>query len=231
MAYFLAIETATKVCSVAVFENNSLMAVKEENGDYSHAENLAVFADELLEKCSIKTSQLSAVFVSKGPGSYTGLQIGVSFAKGLCYALKIPLISIETLKSMAWGFINKNTSDLTKGYLVCPMIDARRMEVYTAIYQHDLVETKSVTADIIEEDSYLEFLARHQVFFIGDGANKCKDVIQHKHADFSSEVLPSAVYLGQLGYEKFEKKQFEDVAYFEPFYLKEFVALKGKKLV
>lgn len=230
MAYFLAIETATKVCSVAVFENTTLIALREEDGDYSHAENLAVFSDELMKECSIKAEQLSAIYVSKGPGSYTGLRIGVSFAKGLCYALKIPLISIETLESMAWGFNNKNKLD-SKEYLICPMIDARRMEVYVALYQHDLVALKPIVAEVIDERSYEEILGRDEVYFIGDGAKKCSEVIQHEHANFSIKVFPSAAYLGQLGYDRFKAEKFEDVAYFEPFYLKEFIALKGKKLV
>lgn len=230
MSYFLAIETATKVCSAAVFEDTTLIALKEEHGDYSHAENLAVFVDELLQESSLKTHQLSAVFVSKGPGSYTGLRIGVSFAKGLCYALKIPLISVETLRAMAWGFKNKNNLEQRK-YLICPMVDARRMEVYTALYGHDLLEVKPITADVIDKNSYQEFLEQQEVYFIGDGADKCRDVIQHKNGNFSLKGLPSAAFLGQLGYEKYANGLIEDVAYFEPFYLKEFVALKGKKLV
>lgn len=228
MAYLLAVETATKVCSVALFKNDELIAVQEEGGNYSHAENLAVFVNDLIQEAGLQFSDLDAVAVSKGPGSYTGLRIGVSFAKGLSYALNIPLISIETLQAMASRCYEEVKEP---NVLVCSMIDARRMEVYAAIYNRNLEVLKKVNADLITEDSYQEYLRRHKLYFVGDGAKKCSDVIRHENAVFLTDLLPSAKSFGQLAYRKFENKEFEDVAYFEPYYLKEFIALKGKKLV
>lgn len=229
MAYLLAIETATKVCSVGLFQDEKLILLKEEKGDYSHAENLAVFTEDILKESNILVTDLSAVVVSKGPGSYTGLRIGVSFAKGLCYSLKIPLISIDTLHALALGWIqNENTSV----DLICPMIDARRMEVYSSIYDINLDNIKTISADIIEVDSYSESLQNKSVVFIGDGAKKCEELLQAENRVFKSDFLPSAAFLGKEGFRKFQESEIEDVAYFEPFYLKEFVALKSsKKLV
>ena len=227
MAKLLAIETATKICSVALFEDSKLLGFKEQAGDYSHAENLAPFTNQLLNECDVHIKELAAIAVSKGPGSYTGLRIGVSFAKGLCYSLKIPLIAIDTLISIAWA-----KKDLLKtDELVCAMIDARRMEVYAEIYDANLKTLKKVSADIIDENSYSSFLEKSKVYFIGDGANKCKETLTHKNAIFEDSFQASAIYMGELAYKKLDNNTFEDVAYFEPFYLKDFVALKGKKLV
>jgi|TARA_B110000503_G_C7154005_1_gene416451 tRNA threonylcarbamoyladenosine biosynthesis protein TsaB len=228
MPYLLAIETATKICSVGLFKDGELLLLKEENGDYSHAENLADFTNQLLVKSKLDVKDLSAVVVSKGPGSYTGLRIGVSFAKGLCYALKIPLISIDTLHAIALGWVQSGSPEVD---LICPMIDARRMEVYSAIYNSNLQSLKSISADIIEVNSYSELIQDKTVVFIGDGANKCQNLLQGEKRTFRGDFLPSAAYLGKEGYIKFQKSNFEDVAYFEPFYLKEFIALKSKKSV
>ncbi len=224
MAYLLALETATKVCSVALFDNDKLLISKEQNGSYSHAENLASFVESILKEVKVDTKELSAIAVSKGPGSYTGLRIGVSFAKGLCYALNIPLISIDTLKSMAWG------CEVEEEALICPMIDARRMEVYAAVYTANLEELKPIAADIIDETSYADYLKGKKVYFIGDGASKCEAVLTHENAVFK-ESFPSAKYMGALAFSKYSAQDFEDVAYFEPYYLKEFIAIKSKKLV
>lgn len=224
MAYLLALETATKVCSVALFKEEKLLLVKEQDGAYSHAENLAVFVEDVLKEAGVDINELSAVAISKGPGSYTGLRIGVSFAKGLCYSLALPLIAIDTLKSMAWG------CNVEADALVCPMIDARRMEVYAAIYNSQLEAVKPISADIVESTSYHEYLENQKVYFIGDGASKCKAVLTHKNAIFQ-EGLPSAQNMGSLAFTKFKNAEFEDVAYFEPYYLKEFIAIKSKKLV
>lgn len=229
MAYFLAIETATTVCSAALFKGDQLLACKEENGGYSHAEKLAVFIDELLKENQIDHSQLKAVLVSKGPGSYTGLRIGVSLAKGICFSLQIPLIAISTLKSMAWGA--KQSLNKLDDSSLCPMIDARRMEVYAAFYNSQLDIVREIQADVIDENSYLDQLDKNKIYFFGNGAEKCVDVIKHENAHFIADFQPSAAFMGELGNEKYLSNKFEDLAYFEPYYLKEFKALKGKVLV
>jgi len=228
MTYLLAIETATKVCSAALFKDDELLAVKEEKGDFSHAKNLAVFTDLLLKESAVASNDLSGVIVSKGPGSYTGLRIGVSFAKGLCYALKIPLISIDTLHALALGFTETKKDSFD---LICPMIDARRMEVYASIFNNSLETVKPISADVIQSGSYSELIKDQSIVFIGDGAEKCKTLLMAEKRTFVTDFLPSAAYLGKEGFRKFKKTETENVAYFEPFYLKEFIALKGKKLV
>ena len=201
---------------------NKIIACKEEiNEQYSHAEKLTVFITELCKTQDFTIKDLDAVAVSKGPGSYTGLRIGVSTAKGLCYALDIPLISVSTLKAMACGMAQKEKSDL-----YCPMIDARRMEVYNAFYNSTNKEIRGIQADIIEAYSYQKELDK-KVLFFGDGAEKCKQMIQHPNARFIDGFFPSSKDMLEIANEKFAEKDFEDVVYFEPFYLKDFVA--GKK--
>ena len=222
MALFLLIETATKSCSVSLSSENKIIACKEEvNEQYSHAEKLTVFITELFKTQDFSIKDLDAVAVSKGPGSYTGLRISVSTAKGLCYALDIPLISVSTLKAMAFGMAQKEKSDL-----YCPMIDARRMEVYNAFYNSTNKEIRGIQADIIEACSYQKELDK-KVLFFGDGAEKCKQMIQHPNARFIDGIFPSSKDMLEIANEKFAEKDFEDVVYFEPFYLKDFVA--GKK--
>ena len=219
MALFLLIETATKSCSVSLSSENKIIACKEEvNKQYSHAEKLTVFITELFKTQDFSIKDLDAIAVSKGPGSYTGLRIGVSTAKGLCYALDIPLISVSTLKAMAFGMAQKEKSDL-----YCPMIDARRMEVYNAFYNSTNKEIRGIQADIIEACSYQKELDK-KVLFFGDGAEKCKQMIQHPNARFIDGIFPSSKDMLEIANEKFAEKDFEDVAYFEPFYLKDFVA-------
>ena len=219
MALFLLIETATKSCSVSLSSENKIIACKEEiNEQYSHAEKLTVFITELCKTQDFTIKDLDAVAVSKGPGSYTGLRIGVSTAKGLCYALDIPLISVSTLKAMAFGMAQKEKSDL-----YCPMIDARRMEVYNAFYNSTNKEIRGIQADIIEACSYQKELDK-KVLFFGDGAEKCKQMIQHPNARFIDGIFPSSKDMLEIANEKFAEKDFEDVVYFEPFYLKDFVA-------
>lgn len=226
MSLILGIETATKICSVALSGNGKLLALKEEGGAYSHSEKLTVFIQEILKQAGKSLKDLDAVAVSKGPGSYTGLRIGVSAAKGLCYGLDIPLISVSTLKAMA---LNKS---LPKKVLYCPMIDARRMEVYTALFDENNIEVEPISAKIIDEDSFAEELKEHQIIFFGDGADKCKETLGgNPNAIFSDKGLPSAEFVNQIALEKFSKQDFEDVAYFEPFYLKDFVATTPKKLL
>lgn len=222
MAYILALETSTTNCSVAISKQGKTIAIKEDNNqDYSHAEMLHQFIEDVLFKAQISINQLSAIAVSKGPGSYTGLRIGVSAAKGLCFSLNIPLIAIATLESLA------NQVQVPTG-LILPMLDARRMEAYTAIFNsnHELI--RPVKAEIFSDDSFLELLNKHQITFVGNAVNKLKGILQHTNAVFLTETLPSANELGALAYQQLKIGNTEDVAYFEPFYLKDFIALKPK---
>lgn len=223
MAIILNIETATKNCSVSLAKNGEVLALKElNNGNYSHAELLHQFINDCIAEAGVLKSEINAVAVSKGPGSYTGLRIGVSAAKGLCFALDIPLIAINTLEALSYA------TKIEKGCIV-PMIDARRMEVYTAIFDEHHQEIAQTTAKIVNEDSFLNYLSEHKVYFLGDGAMKCKEIITHNNAIFIDDKFPSASEMTRLSFKKFEQKQFEDVAYFEPFYLKDFIVIPEKK--
>ena len=234
MAKILNIETSTNVCSVALSENGKLIDYKESQEDKSHSTVLTVFIDEMLKQNNIQASQLDAVAVSKGPGSYTGLRIGVSVAKGICYAVDKPLIGVGTLQLMAWGVINSskldslNIDDIKKVWF-CPMIDARRMEVYSAFFDIDNKQKVKVSADIIDENSYKDLLDNRKIIFFGNGADKCKDIIKDRNAFFIDGAFPSAKDMIALSYQSFLDKNFEDTAYFEPFYLKDFVATISKK--
>src|SRR5690554_4411426 len=181
MNYLLCLETSTKVCSVALFNNSKLIDFEEKDGSYSHAENLAVFVDHVLKRQNVSYSNLSAVVVSKGPGSYTGLRIGVSFAKGIAYGAQIPLIALDSLSSLAWAAIH--LSKIKVDFFI-HMIDTRRMEVYVAVYHHNLNYIKGISANIIEKNSYKKYLSKGKVCFLGDGAEKCKSTIIHPHAVF-----------------------------------------------
>tara|TARA_B100000497_G_C7618026_1_gene371270 strand:- start:213 stop:884 length:672 start_codon:yes stop_codon:yes gene_type:complete len=223
MAYILNIETSTTNCSVALSKNGKVIGLKEDNSlEYSHAERLHIYIDEVLKTAQISKNQLNAIAISKGPGSYTGLRIGVSAAKGLCFALNIPLISVPTLEALAHQIENP------KGTIVA-MLDARRMEVYSAIYdvKHNLV--RSTAAEVLNPESYQELLELSSVYFIGNGVQKTKAIITHKNAQFVDNKLPSAKQMCALSFERFKTKDFEDVAYFEPFYLKDFIAIPSKK--
>jgi len=223
LAYILNIETATKNCSVALAFEGKLIAIKEINsGSYSHAELLHPFVKEVLEMAKISINQIQAIAVSKGPGSYTGLRIGVSAAKGFCFAQNIPLISIETLRSLAHSLaINEG--------VIAPLLDARRMEVYSAVFSSKHEQIRAIEAQIINENSFEEYLKQGQVYFLGDGAEKCKDLLTHSNAVFIDNQFPSAKEMCALSYVKYKKNDIEDVAYFEPFYLKDFVAVPQKK--
>ncbi|MGV3697055.1 tRNA (adenosine(37)-N6)-threonylcarbamoyltransferase complex dimerization subunit type 1 TsaB [Flavobacterium sp.] len=216
MAYILNIETATKNCSVSLAKNGVTVLCREiaEQG-YSHAEKLHVFIEELFKETGTSLQELAAIAVSKGPGSYTGLRIGVSTAKGLCYALGIPLISVDTLQVLA-----KKVS-VENGWIV-PMIDARRMEVYSAVFDARHNKSKDVQAEILTEESYVEMT--EPIYFVGDCQDKCQTVLTQANFHFLPEIVfPSANEMSALSFEKFSKKDFEDVAYFEPFYLKDFL--------
>ena len=200
-----------------------MVATRSERGDrFIHGERLHVLIKELLHENNVDFNALTGVCVGKGPGSYTGLRIGVSTAKGLCFALNIPLISVPTLEALAHQVENP------KGTIVA-MLDARRMEVYSAIYDAQHNETRPTEAEVLTSESYLELLELTAVYFIGNGVPKTKDLITHKNAQFIENKLPSAKQMCALSYDKFKTDAFEDVAYFEPFYLKDFIAIPSKK--
>ncbi len=219
MAYFLHIESSSTVCSVAISDNENFIALKELNNGYTHAENLHVFIQELLKEQNINSSELIAVSVSSGPGSYTGLRIGFSAAKGLAYALNIPLITIDTLKALSVFAVEQINDDT----LFIPMMDARRMEVYCAAYDKHLNHVIDQKALILTEDSVQEFLLGKPLYFFGDGMPKAKDLLAAlPRVHFIENVLPSAKSLVKLAFEKYQAGDFADTAYSEPNYLKEF---------
>lgn len=230
MALILNIETSTNVCSAAISRNGEVIDLLENFEGQSHASLLTVFIEKLFKQNSLQFSDLDAVSISEGPGSYTGLRIGVSVAKGICYAQNKPLIAINTLKAMAM-MAKETISDISQNALFCPMIDARRMEVYSALFDTDLNNYRKTIAEVIEENAYQEELINKPIYFFGDGANKCTDKIIHKNAIFNKDIYPSAKYMARLSQIAFEKNDFKDVAYFEPFYLKDFVATTPKKKV
>lgn len=221
--YILCIETATPTCSVALLQDGKVAGLRETDRKNSHAEVITLFIRELMDNHELDASHLDAVAVSMGPGSYTGLRIGVSTAKGLCYAGSKPLIAVGTLESMAAGALQR-TGAQPEDTIYCPMIDARRMEVYDALFDHTGKEIRETKAEIIDENSFSGLLKEHAVYFFGDGADKCRSVITHPNASFLDGFSPSAAYMAPLVMQKFKAGQFEDVAYFEPFYLKDFVA-------
>lgn len=222
MAIVLNIETATTNCSVSLSKDGETLVLKEDNSaGYSHAETLHVFIDDVFKRANIKPPEIDAVAVSKGPGSYTGLRIGVSSAKGLCYALNKPLIAIDTLESLA------HQLKIDNGFIV-PMLDARRMEVYSAIYKSNFELYREIKAEILTENSYSSILKTSKVYFIGSGVEKTKGLIQHPNAIYIEGKLPSANEMALLVNLKHKISDTEDVAYFEPYYLKDFIALKKK---
>lgn len=229
MSCILHVETSTKVCSVAVTEDGAVLFEKTDLNGPSHAVQLGVFVDEALSYIDNHGIPFDAVAVSCGPGSYTGLRIGVSMAKGICYGRELKLIAIPTLEVLCVPVLLYH--DLPDDALLCPMIDARRMEVYAAIYDRALHAVRPIGADIVDENSYLEYLEQHPVYFFGDGASKCREKITHPNAHFLPDIVPLAKYMGPLAEKAVAEERYEDVAYFEPFYLKEFVASKPKKLL
>ncbi|MBP9017239.1 MAG: tRNA (adenosine(37)-N6)-threonylcarbamoyltransferase complex dimerization subunit type 1 TsaB [Paludibacteraceae bacterium] len=224
----LHIETSTQVCSVALSNGTECIFSKFTNEEgMNHAKLLNGFIAEAMNVLNNDFHSLNAVAVSSGPGSYTGLRIGVSTAKGLCYGLNIPLISIGTLDIMAVAALNSINE---KDALLCPMLDARRMEVYAAIYNTDLEVVRPVAADIVDNSTYKEILDQNSVYFFGNGMNKCKPLLQqHAHAYFIDEVFPLAENMVPLALKAYQQKQFVDTAYFEPFYLKEFQTTTTRK--
>lgn len=223
MALILNIETSTTNCSVSLSNDEEILVLKEDNNlGYSHAEKLHLFIKEVIDSSGISKNNLDAIAISKGPGSYTGLRIGVSTAKGLSYSLDKPLISVSTLKALA------HQVKTDKG-LIIAMLDARRMEVYSAIFNYDFSEVRETKAEVLDTFSFNAELKKSQVYFIGNGVEKTKELINHNNAIFIEGKLPSASTMGIIVNNKYKKSDFEDVAYFEPYYLKDFVTIKSKK--
>lgn len=238
MAVILHIETATEGCSVAVSQDGANI-FKTDNfdelgqagkKDTNHSKRLGVFVDEAMSFTDNHGIPFDAVAVSSGPGSYTGLRIGVSMAKGICYGQNLKLISVPTLEILSVPVLLIH-DDLPEDAIICPMLDARRMEVYTAMYTRALRPIIEPQAKIIDENSFAEQLEKHPVYFFGNGSDKCKEVLKHPNAHFIDGIKLDAKYMAPLAEKKFLREEYEDVAYFEPFYLKEFVATKAKKLL
>ncbi len=229
MSCLLNIETATSVCSVALSVDNRLIFEKVSPDGPSHAAMLGVFAEEALTFAKQKSLKLDAVAVSSGPGSYTGLRIGVSMAKGLCFGYGIPLISVPTLEIIASKTIRQINA--SGDALYCAMLDARRMEVYAAIYTDQLKQVRETTADIVTNDTYSSYLQENKIYFFGNGSAKCKEVILSPNAVFIDDIYPLAADMIPLSTELFNTHTFVDTAYFEPFYLKEFIATTPKNKV
>jgi tRNA threonylcarbamoyladenosine biosynthesis protein TsaB len=235
MPTILYIETTTKACSVGLSYNGHLIALRESvNREYSHSSSLTVFIEEVMKEAGKEPAEIDAVAVSQGPGSYTGLRIGISAAKGFCHALDIPLIAVDTMQSLTKTAILKLArhdsldSPATIEAVFCPMIDARRMEVYYALYSYDLLVMQETKAEVIDANTFNKLLQDYKVFFFGDGAEKCQSVIKSCNAVFIDDIWPSAVGMLQEAEQKYGRGEFVDLAYFEPFYLKDFVAGKPK---
>ena len=230
MAVILHIETSTNVCSVAVSEDGQCIFDQVERGGMSHAEKLGTMVDEALSFTDNHAIPFDAVAVSCGPGSYTGLRIGVSMAKGICYGRDLKLISIPTLELLCVPpLLGEKIAD--EASLLCPMLDARRMEVYAGLYSRALKPVRPIQADVVTSETYQEWLDKGPVYFFGNGAAKCMDVINHPNARLIEDVEPLAKWMMPLAEHRFLNGQFEDVAYFEPFYLKDFVAKQPRKLL
>lgn len=224
MALILNIETSSTNCSVSLSNDEEILVLKEFNdAGYSHAEKLHVFIKKVIDSSGVPKNNIDAIAISKGPGSYTGLRIGVSTAKGLSFSLDKPLISVSTLEALAYQ-VNAEEG------LIVPMLDARRMEVYSAIFDANYEILREIKAEVLEEDSFSEYLESNKVQFIGSGVEKTENLIQHSNAIFIENKFPSASTMHFLSNKKYKKGDFEDVAYFEPYYLKDFIAIKSKKI-
>lgn len=229
MACILNIETSTDVCSVAVSENGTCIFKEEDHSGPNHAVKLGVFVDEALSFTDNHAIPFDAVAVSSGPGSYTGLRIGTSMAKGVCYARDLKLLAVPTLEVLCVPVLLRH--ELPDDALLCPMIDARRMEVYAAVFNRALRPVRATMADVVDQTTYKEFLDEHPVCFFGNGAAKCMEAIDHPNAHLIEGIEPLAKNMFPLAEKRFLREEFEDVAYFVPNYLKDFVALKPKKLL
>ena len=229
MATILHIETSTDVCSVAVSEDGQVIFDQEDHSGPNHAERLGTMVDEALSFTDNHAIPFDAVAVSCGPGSYTGLRIGVSMAKGVCYGQNLKLIAVPTLELLCVPILLREIPE--EDALLCPMLDARRMEVYAGIYDRGLKPIRPIHADIVDGDTYKAYLDEHPIYFFGNGAKKCQDAINHPNAHFIENINPIAKWMQPLAEQRFLNEQFEDVAYFVPFYLKDFVAKLPKKLL
>ena len=227
----ICIETATNLCSVALCDSAGVISLKESNDLKSHASLLTIFIGNIFKETGVSATDLKAVAVSKGPGSYTGLRIGVSVAKGIAYAASIPLIGIETTLSMFTGMSEKMKKDHRpdQDTLFCPMLDARRMEVYSALYNTSGIRIRDISAEIISADSFMSYPESNKIIFFGDGASKCREIIKRAESEFVDDFAMSAAHMHIPAYKAFESKHFEDVAYFEPFYLKDFITTTQRK--
>lgn len=230
MSCILSIDTSTNVCSVAVSQDGTCIFDKVDNSGSNHAEKLGTFVDEALAFVDSHELTLDAVAVSCGPGSYTGLRIGVSMAKGICYGRNIKLLAVPTLELLAVPILLHHES-IEEEALLVPMIDARRMEVYSAVYDRSLKAVRAIQADVVDGDTYKEFLDKGPVYFFGDGAEKCMEVINHPNAHLIKNIEPVAKNMFPLAEKRMAEGKFEDVAYFVPFYLKDFVAKQAKPLL
>ena len=230
MATILCIETSTDVCSVAVAQDNHVIFRNEDFNGPSHAVQCGLFVDEALSFAESHAIPLDAVAVSEGPGSYTGLRIGVSMAKGVAYGRNVPLLAIPTLQLLCVPVLLYH-EEIPENSLLVPMIDARRMEVYSAIYDRSLKEIRKIQADIVDSNTYLEYLERGPVVFFGNGSNKCKDVISHPNAIFIDNIHPLACNAAPLAEQRIRRNEIASTAYFEPIYLKDFQATKPKNLL
>lgn len=229
MSCILSIETSTDVCSVAVSQDGACIFSKEDHDGPNHAVKLGVYIDEAMSFADSHAIPLDAVAVSQGPGSYTGLRIGASMAKGICFGQDLKLLSVPTLQLMAVPVLLRE--EVEEGALLCPMLDARRMEVYSAIYDRALRTVRGIEANVVDADTYREYLDRGPVYFFGNGAEKCMPVINHPNARLIKGVEPLAKWMFPIAERRFLNGDFEDVAYFVPFYLKDFVAKESKKLL
>lgn len=226
MSLILSIDTSTKVCSVALHKEGKLLVINELYTEKSHSGMLTTLCENVVKHAGFSLQDLDAIAVAKGPGSYTGLRIGVSTAKGFCFALDKPLVAVNTLEAMAYQV--KDFYD--SRYLICPMIDARRMEVFCQIFDNEMNIILATEAKIIDEDSFLKLLEQNKIVFIGDGSAKCQEKITHPNAIFpKTEITPTAKTIGILATNLYEKSLFENVVTFEPFYLKDFVGTQAKK--
>lgn len=229
MATILHIETSTDVCSVAVSEDGQVIFQQDDHSGRNHAEQLGSMVDEALSFTDSHAIPFDAVAVSCGPGSYTGLRIGVSMAKGICYGRNLKLIAVPTLELLCVPVLLREIPE--EDALLCPMIDARRMEVYAGVYTRGLKPVREIRADVVDAETYKEFLDQHPVYFFGNGAKKCMEAINHPNAHLLEGIEPLAKWMQPLAEKRFLNDQFEDVAYFVPFYLKDFVAKMPKKLL
>ncbi len=234
MALILNIETATRLCSVVLAEDKKILSMRESFEDKSHAANLPVFISEVLKEQKLSAKHIDAVATGSGPGSYTGLRIGVSTAKGLAYGAKIPLIAVSTLETMFYSALNIlqiDKPDILRddSAIFCPMIDARRMEVYMAMFDSSGNRLENDKALVIDDNTFTALLNSHNIIFFGNGALKCHKALSHNNAYFIDNIYPSATAMAPLSLQAYHDKRFEDIAYFEPFYLKNFIATTRRK--